>query len=40
MLVTSDEETGSSTPRGRSIEAEARASDAVLVLEPALPVAR
>lgn len=35
MLVTSDEETGSDTSRGL-IEAEALASDAVLVLEPAL----
>ncbi len=35
MLVTSDEETGSDTSRAL-IEAEARASDAVLVLEPAL----
>jgi len=35
MLVTSDEETGSRTSR-TLIEAEARASDAVLVLEPAL----
>ena len=35
MLVTSDEETGSRTSRAL-IEAEARASDAVLVLEPAL----
>ncbi|MGE0813102.1 MAG: M20 family metallopeptidase [Vicinamibacterales bacterium] len=35
MLVTSDEETGSKTSRGL-IEAEALASDAVLVLEPAL----
>jgi len=35
MLVTSDEETGSDTSR-ELIEAEALASDAVLVLEPAL----
>jgi glutamate carboxypeptidase len=35
MLVTSDEETGSRTSR-TLIEAEAQASDAVLVLEPAL----
>ncbi|MGD9901993.1 MAG: M20 family metallopeptidase [Vicinamibacterales bacterium] len=35
LLATSDEETGSRTSRGL-IEAEARASDAVLVLEPAL----
>ena len=35
MLVTSDEETGSDSSRGL-IEAEALASDAVLVLEPAL----
>ncbi len=35
MLCTSDEETGSRTSR-TLIEAEARASDAVLVLEPAL----
>lgn len=35
MLVTSDEETGSDTSRAL-IEAEALASDAVLVLEPAL----
>jgi glutamate carboxypeptidase len=35
MLVTSDEETGSESSRGL-IEAEALASDAVLVLEPAL----
>lgn len=35
LLVTSDEETGSDTSRGL-IEAEALASDAVLVLEPAL----
>lgn len=35
LLVTSDEETGSRTSRAL-IEAEARASDAVLVLEPAL----
>lgn len=35
LLVTSDEETGSDTSRAL-IEAEARASDAVLVLEPAL----
>lgn len=35
MLVTSDEEIGSDTSRSL-IEAEARASDAVLVLEPAL----
>jgi glutamate carboxypeptidase len=35
MLVTSDEETGSRTSRAL-IEAEARASDAALVLEPAL----
>lgn len=35
MLVTSDEETGSGTSRAL-IEAEALASDAVLVLEPAL----
>lgn len=35
MLVTSDEETGSATSRAL-IEAEALASDAVLVLEPAL----
>ena len=36
LLVTADEETGSATSR-TLIEAEARASDAVLVLEPALP---
>jgi glutamate carboxypeptidase len=36
MLVTADEETGSATSRAL-IEAEARASGAVLVLEPALP---
>jgi glutamate carboxypeptidase len=36
MLVTADEETGSATSRAL-IETEARASDAVLVLEPALP---
>lgn len=35
MLITSDEETGSDTSRGL-IEREALASDAVLVLEPAL----
>jgi glutamate carboxypeptidase len=36
MLWTADEETGSATSRSL-IEAEARASDAVLVLEPSLP---
>jgi len=36
MLVTADEETGSASSRA-VIEAEARASRAVLVLEPALP---
>ena len=36
MLVTADEETGSASSRA-VIEAEARASSAVLVLEPALP---
>ncbi len=36
MLVTADEETGSASSRA-IIEAEARASSAVLVLEPALP---
>jgi glutamate carboxypeptidase len=36
MLVTADEETGSATSRA-VIEAEAARSDAVLVLEPALP---
>ena len=36
MLVTADEETGSRTSRAL-IEAEARSSEAVLVLEPALP---
>jgi glutamate carboxypeptidase len=36
FLLTSDEETGSATSRGL-IEDEARRSDAVLVLEPALP---
>jgi glutamate carboxypeptidase len=36
MLWTADEETGSSTSRAL-IEQEARASDAVLVLEPSLP---
>jgi len=36
LLVTADEETGSATSRAL-IEAEARASEAVLVLEPALP---
>ena len=36
LLVTADEETGSATSRAL-IEAEARASDAALVLEPALP---
>jgi glutamate carboxypeptidase len=36
LLVTSDEETGSATSRG-VIEAEARRSTAVLVLEPPLP---
>ena len=36
LLVTADEETGSASSRAL-IEAEARASDAVLVLEPALP---
>ena len=36
LLVTADEEIGSATSRAL-IEAEARASDAVLVLEPALP---
>ena len=36
LLLTSDEETGSATSRG-AIEEEARRSDAVLVLEPALP---
>jgi len=36
LLVTADEETGSAASRG-IIEAEARVSDAALVLEPALP---
>ena len=36
MLATSDEETGSATSRS-AIEAEARESQAVLVLEPSLP---
>lgn len=36
MLWTTDEEVGSTTSRG-VIESEARASDAVLVLEPSLP---
>ena len=36
MLWTTDEEVGSETSRGY-IEAEARASEAVLVLEPSLP---
>ena len=36
LLVTADEETGSAVSRG-IIEAEARVSDAALVLEPALP---
>jgi glutamate carboxypeptidase len=36
LLCTSDEETGSSSSR-QAIEEEARRSDAVLVLEPALP---
>lgn len=36
LLVTTDEETGSASSRA-IIEAEARASEAVLVLEPALP---
>ena len=36
MLWTTDEETGSQTSRAL-IETEARQSDAVLVLEPALP---
>lgn len=36
MLWTTDEEIGSETSRGH-LEAEARASDAVLVLEPSLP---